>query len=197
LSSDVPYIETPELQRRAEDLRIVHLGPDYDVPVDVELLVEKLDIEIWPMENMRATAGIESAIVHPLRVIIVDEDLYNSTQEWNRLRSSLAHEVAHFILHQDYFTGAQFSTVDEWISFVQDQEHHKRMEIHSHEFGGRLLVPKDKLVEVIQTERAKKPNVIEFQNTIVGRLSNHFWVSPDLIEVRLDRENCRYLITRV
>jgi Zn-dependent peptidase ImmA (M78 family) len=193
---DIPYLSTEVIQKKAEQLRAMYLGDDFQLPIDVELLAEDMGLEIWPVENLTHQASIDAIMIHSLRVIMVDEDEFTDPARWGRLRFTLAHEIGHFVLHSQIFENISFKSIDEWVSFLRGLENYDRLEIQAHEFGGALVVPRSRLVLCIQQEKAKLLNLegAELEQRLAVRLSRSFSVSPELINVRFDREGLKQII---
>jgi Zn-dependent peptidase ImmA (M78 family) len=64
-----------------------------------------------------------------------------------RLRFSAAHELGHLFLHKDVYGSLNFTTVKEWIRFINAipiLQYHW-IERHADEFAGQILMPTHKL----------------------------------------------------
>ena len=93
---------------------------------------------------------------------------------------------------------ANFVDVISWQKFWLSFQHYHRMEIHAHETGGRLVVPRDHFYTLIGRQKTALSDQIDnFQRMLLLKLSNCFGVSIEVIEVRLDREELRsYALNR-
>jgi|SRR5271170_6382731 len=193
---NVPYVSAEEIQNQVEKFRQLYLGKDHPIPVNVELLAEDIGLEIWPVDRLIELANIDALVAHKLKVIMVDKDEYDDPIRWGRLRFTIAHEIGHFVLHSHLFDTVSFKSIPEWADFVRSIENYDRIEIQAHEFGGRLIVPRDRLIAAIEKE---KPHLSalpkeELKQRLAVRLSRVFHVSPDLISARFTYEQLNSLI---
>lgn len=97
---DIPFLETVKLQEKAEEIRLRYFADQMTIdhlPVNCELLAERMGLKIEPYENLKSVAGIDATVIYHKRLIVVDEDLYWNERLWSRLRFTLAHEIAHYV----------------------------------------------------------------------------------------------------
>ncbi|HEY9791707.1 MAG TPA: ImmA/IrrE family metallo-endopeptidase [Candidatus Obscuribacterales bacterium] len=193
---NIPYLSRKAIQKKADDLRRAYLSDDYTLPVDVEQVAEDMGLDIWPFEGLMTKTNIDAVVAHALRAIIVDAAEYNDEARWGRLRFTIAHEIGHFVLHSHLFEKLKFNSVEEWIAFLQQLENYDRVEIQAHEFGGRLIVPVERLRLSIQQHKAKLTDLKgdELEQRLAVRVSRDFRVSSDLILVRFNMEELKSLI---
>jgi len=193
---DVPYLSAEVIRTKAAQLRRLYLGDDYQLPINVELLAEDMGLEIWPVEKLIELADIDALVIHRLNVVMVDENEFADSARWGRLRFTLAHEIGHYVLHSKVFESAEFKSVQEWIAFIRSLENYDRIEIQAHEFAGSLVVPSDHLKLCIQQEKSKLSDLHgdELEERLAVRLSRVFHVSPDLIQLRFDKERLKSFI---
>jgi len=171
------------------------------LPVDVETIVEfKLKLGIDPEHNLMQKTDMEAYLRSDLTGIVVDHDYYMDEKFANRMRFSFAHELGHFFLHKDFYTTVVFESAEEWkeiLLSLPDTEY-RYFEYQANEFAGRLLVPREDLVQEIEKsiETLKRNNMLEYLkgdpyavlSGITPRLARIFGVSSDVIERRVDRE---------
>lgn len=171
------------------------------LPVDVEVIVEfKLKLGIDPEHNLMQKTDMEAYLRSDLTGIVVDHDHYMDEKFANRMRFSFAHELGHFFLHKDFYTMIVFESAEEWkeiLLSLPDTEY-RYFEYQANEFAGRLLVPREDLVQEIEksVETLKRNNILEYLkgdpyavlSGITPRLARIFGVSSDVIERRVDRE---------
>jgi Zn-dependent peptidase ImmA (M78 family) len=171
------------------------------LPVDVEAIVEfKLKLGIDPEHNLMQKTDMEAYLRSDLTGIVVDHDHYMDEKFANRMRFSFAHELGHFFLHEDFYTTVVFESAEEWkeiLLSLPDTEY-RYFEYQANEFAGRLLVPREDLVQEIEksVETLKRNNMLEYLkgdpyavlSGITPRLARIFGVSSDVIERRVDRE---------
>ncbi len=101
----------------------------------------------------------------------------------HRRRFTVAHELAHYILHRDSAT----TFVDGSGVFYRDSassEGTKQYEIEANAFAGELLMPSD-----VVRERVGSTPVDAHDELLLRRLSYEFDVSPHALTVRLTRLN--------
>lgn len=118
----------------------------------------------------------------------------------NRLRFSFAHEVGHYILHRSIYDKYEVETEEEYYSFIENipEEEYSGFEWQANEFAGRLLVPRNKLIEEVQNvyDTANKRKLIKILETypmeILARVSHKlckpFGVLTNVIERRVKEE---------
>jgi len=117
-----------------------------------------------------------------------------------RLRSTLAHEVGHFVLHKEQIQQCKFRTPEDWIHFREDflEDDLDWFEFQAYEFAGRLLVPKEELEKQIKScsdkiKYFKKyfpegPDLVEAVSRVI---CGHFGVSDQVIGKRIAKEKIR------
>lgn len=177
------------------------------LPIDVETIIEfKLGIEIRPVQFQRSGTDYLGMLSHDLKTIYVDNFLYVSEPQENRLRFTLAHELGHYFLHGSFLRQQKFNSIEEWISFHQEMEESElsSYERNCNEFAGRFLVPRNLLqVEVTNLsdeierlrETAESHNKFSeheinerIRNWIASKIHSRFKVAPKTLEIRLRKE---------
>lgn len=91
------------IRQKADEARQKCFGESYLFGFDFEDIVRKLGLDIIPIPNLVSEFGIEGALIYTDNIIVVDEDQYDNAHLWNRLRFTLAHELGHYWLHQEFF----------------------------------------------------------------------------------------------
>lgn len=195
-----PYIRQNEIWQKADDFCKKYWKSD-NIPVDILSIIEfELKMEILPINNLITDNDTDALLLGDLKTIVVDNDEFLNDKYENRIRFSLAHEIGHLILHNNIFSKINHNSIDEWIQFYLNipDEQYKWIEMHAYEFAGRLLVPKDKLIEKFndvkghaEIEGFKKwdlsgESVIEY---LSHEIAKRFGVSEIVIEKRLIKEN--------
>lgn len=148
----------PEIRKLAEDIRAIYADPPDKIPVPIEEIVEfGLGLEIVPKDRLKSTIDIDGFLSNDLKTIYIDGKIYSDERYSNRLRFTLAHEVAHYILHEDIIEKSQFRTIEDWIHFREEmsEEDLNWFEQQAYEFAGRLLVPKEHLIKAFEEQREK------------------------------------------
>ncbi|MBI5374044.1 MAG: ImmA/IrrE family metallo-endopeptidase [Candidatus Schekmanbacteria bacterium] len=194
-----PFIKIDDIRAKADAFRSKY-WPSNIIPIDIFELIEfELEIEIRPINNLREAGDVDALLLGDLKTIVVDQKDFLNERAENRLRFSMAHEVGHFVLHPDIFSKIQYSSVEEWIDFFQEipDDEYTWIEQHAYEFAGRLLVPREKLVErldhsvsIAQTKGfdtwdSSGESTREYISPGIAR---YFGVSEQVIEKRLIKE---------
>ena len=195
-----PFIKIGEIRRIADEFRSEH-WPQNTIPIDIlEILEFELNLEILTKANLREAGDVDALLLGDLKTVIVDQnDFLNDTAQ-NRLRFSIAHEIGHLVLHADVFSKIGYTSEEEWITFFQaiPDDQYTWIEQHAYEFAGRLLVPRDKLIEKLNTtvKLAEKAGFSDWDKSgesaleyIASAISKSFGVSGQVIEKRLMKES--------
>lgn len=195
-----PFIKIDDIRTEADKFRIRY-WPQNTIPVDIfEILEFGLDIEVRTILNLREAGDVDALLLGDLKTIVVDQQDFLNDRAQNRLRFSVAHEIGHFVLHADIFSKIKYTSVEEWIDFFQKipDDEYTWIEQHAYEFAGRLLVPREKLIEKLKdavslaktggfdTWDSSGESVREY---IAHGIARYFGVSEQVIEKRLLKEN--------
>jgi len=195
-----PFITIPDIRRAVAEFRTRYWSRD-TIPVDIFEIVEfELGIEIRTIFNLREAGDVDALLLGDLKTIAVDQNDFLNERAQNRLRFSIAHEIGHLVLHQDTFSKIQCPSIDEWIAFFQQipEDQYYWIEQHAYEFAGRLLVPREKLIEKLNdaVALARSSGFDAWDSSgdstrqfIAHGIARHFGVSDQVIERRLIREN--------
>jgi hypothetical protein len=198
LKFKAPFIPKEEAWKKADQVRQKY-WPSGDLPVEVELLLYPLGLELVLHHSIKDTGDVDALLLGDLKTIIVDYQDYINDRMQNRIRFSIAHELGHFILHQEKFKDIAHATIKDWVQFIQripDAEY-SLMEYQAYEFAGRLLVPSERLEKEFRKsiQKAKDANFFSWDKTgdvalgfIANPISRIFGVSSEVIEKRLRRE---------
>lgn len=120
--------------------------PEGTIPVPIEWIIEeRFQMDIVPVPGLHRGFQIDAYITSDLSEIRVDEDVYSSVE--TRYRFSLAHELAHRVLHADVLKQLRFNTVEEWRNArdrITEREY-RFIEWHANAFAGLILVPPESL----------------------------------------------------
>ncbi len=195
-----PFITIEDIRKAVEQFRTQYWARD-SIPVDIFEIVEfELGIEIRTILNLKEAGDVDALLLVDFKTIVVDQNDFLNERSQNRLRFSVAHEVGHFILHRDIFSRIEYSSIAELIDFfdkIPDEQYYW-IEQHAYEFAGRLLVPREKLIEKLNdaVALAKKMGFDAWDTSgdstrqyIAHGIARHFEVSGQVIEKRLIREN--------
>lgn len=194
-----PFIKIEDIISTADAFRKQY-WPQDTIPVDIFEIVEfELDIEIRAISNLREAGDVDALLLGDLKTIVVDQNDFLNDRAQNRLRFSIAHEIGHLMLHRDTFSKIQYSSLDEWIAFFQKipEDQYTWIEQHAYEFAGRLLVPREKLIEKLNNAvaLAKSAGFDAWDSSgdstrqfLAHGIARYFEVSDQVIERRLIRE---------
>jgi Zn-dependent peptidase ImmA (M78 family) len=151
---------------------------------------------ITPVPNLKPLTGAEAFILGNLSEILYDQACFD-----NRIRFSIAEEVGHYELHNKQIRLLRSnSTYEEWINTITEipEEVWTRADIQAKEFAGRLLVPKENLIQSVkclepEINKAKEIlkdgiNKAELFSYIGPAIAKHFQVSDQVIYIRLIHE---------
>jgi hypothetical protein len=169
-----------------------HFGSDIIIPVDVDLLVERVDgvdLDYWP--GLRANHGIEGMIARDpktsLLFVFIDDKLADTQP--TRYRMTVAEELGHLVLHTKMIDQVQTPA-----DFKQLQQHYrwKQMERNAKRFAAAILMPGDALMLHAERLYPRLVKVAGYGNApaILGQLAvtlaKKFEVSTQTMEYRLD-----------
>jgi hypothetical protein len=137
------------LEGEAAQLLQKHLGPDVPIPVDVELLIERMegvDLDCWP--GLQKRYGVEGGVWVDADTqqlfVFIDEEMMDDESPGGvgRYRTTVAEELAHVHLHRPVIT-----QIDGPSGFQQlhNEIYQTRVERNAKRFAAALLMPPDKL----------------------------------------------------
>lgn len=197
LAPDPHVLSYDDLRQEAAEFREEYT--EGEIPVDVERIVDvELGLDIVPVPHLRYGHDIDGFLSGDRSRIYVDKGVYDHNVLY-RYRFTLAHEIAHYHLHEDLFESAEFDSVEEWKDFLGDMsdESHSWYEWQGYAFGGLLLVPREPLAEQLEEakERARAEGFSDLdlsndrhRNYVAEYVGHRFDVSGDVIERRGDKD---------
>lgn len=174
LDYKAPFLSYDDIRISAKDF-LYKYNPNDTIPVKIDEIIEKkLNMDIIPINGLRQFCHVDGFISHNCKEICVDLSVFERYE--NRLLFTLAHEIAHMILHKDLFEISDYSTMEEWISFVNsiNQKEYSFLEFHANSFAGLVLVPEWHL----KIEYEKTLSIYDFNS--ISEISNEVlndWVS--------------------
>lgn len=193
-----------QIWESAENFRNIYVKPNFLVPVPIERIVEiNLRISVFPKYGLRSMADIDGFISKDLKTLFIDSEIYSDQRFDNRIRFTFAHELGHYVLHREEITECRFDSEQEWYQFRTEmlEENISWFEWQANEFAGRLLVPKNVLIEKLSSYKPKIKLYLEKFNDrdmLLDYLSNalckDFEVSGDVLKKRINNENLSELI---
>lgn len=167
------------------------------LPIPIEDIVDiRLKVDIVCMPSLQYVCEVDAFINNTCTTIYVDGEVYLSTNS-NRLRFSIAHELAHSLLHREVLKQLNFTTMAEWkrvySAIPADQQ--EWMEWQAHCLGGLMLVPTKLLRD--EFRKAQERLGPRFKNagmedvyrySIETSLADTFAVSREVIQRRLAKD---------
>ncbi|MFQ5846970.1 MAG: ImmA/IrrE family metallo-endopeptidase [Candidatus Methylomirabilales bacterium] len=191
-----PILSYEDLRRRANDFLRTH-HPSGDVPVPIEEIVEfRYRIDIIPVPGLHDAFEVDGFISSNLKAITVDEFVYGHRPR--RYRFTLAHELAHAVLHRRIYQAHRFRRVEDWkrVQLEMDEEDRRWLEWQAYAFAGLILVPAEPLRDAYgRAIRAARNVGLSIQKVgevarpyIADWLADRFDVSPQVIDKRLDKD---------
>lgn len=188
--------------------KINELRAGYDLlkedqtPIDVFTFFEvDLALDAIPFDDLAAKYRVEAAIKADFSGIYLDAEQYALMErgpEWklNRLRFTVAHELAHYFLHRELPQASNFASLPDFARWTANYGGRKyTAEQEANEFAGRLLVPDTRLVNLFDEfamEAARlMPNFMnsgQLRDKFAERAAPRFGVNSQVIAIRLDRD---------
>jgi len=171
-------------------------------PIDIFLFLEiDLGLDPIPFPSLISKYRVEAAIKADFTGIYLDAEQYDLMEKgpmWklNRLRFTVAHELAHFFLHRDLPQSQNFASLPDFARWNASYGGRKyAVEQEANEFAGRLLVPTNRLGAAYDefAPAAEKflPNFTkssQLRDQFADTIAPRFGVNSQVIEVRLDRD---------
>jgi Zn-dependent peptidase ImmA (M78 family) len=189
----------------AEEVREKY-WPSKIVPVDIEDIIEiRLKLSVIPLDNLRNTHDIYGFLSNDRTSIYLDSGMIKDSKFEAALRFTMAHELGHFFLHQEFYETHRITSAKEWKALLGqiDGANLISYEDQADEFAGRLLIPVNRLrseLTLIEDFLAelKKDNdplyrIDNFQQillkVVADRLAPKLNVPFEVMFQRLKREN--------
>lgn len=193
-----PYISKDELRLRAEQFLAEH-HPQRTIPVPIEWIIEsRFGMDIVPVPGLQKAFDVVAFVTKDLREIRVDEYVYSHRP--NRYRFSLAHELAHRILHPELWEEFDFRDIHSWKRLVTEslpEREYAFIEFHANFFAGLILVPPEELRaqfnecldEVRQAGIDPSDEATGARRIIEMRIGRHFQVSSEVVHRRIEADD--------
>lgn len=194
---EVPFLSYEQVQKRAAAF-LHREHPSGAIPVPIEQIIEfNLELDVIPIPGLKPSFEVDAFITSDMTAIYVDE--YVLTNVPNRYRFSLAHELAHAVLHQKTYRSFGISDIESWrlAQARLSERDHSWLEQHAYWFAGLVLVPGEGLrvrfERVVQEASDAGLSIPEASDAarrmIAGKLAREFDVSTNVIEKRLAKES--------
>lgn len=185
------FLTYEQIANRASEF-LVSAGAGASIPVDVERIVEAMGLDIVPIPGLKTAFDVDGFLTMDMTEIRVDQEVMMTTEV--RYRFTLAHELAHRVLHADAFREIELPDTDAWFVFHTQLED-EWFEKQANWFAGALLVPKTPLLVRYQAALADADlagaDVSELSSyskmTMAGAIADQFNVSAQVVHIRLEK----------
>lgn len=192
-----PYLPYDRLREEVETfLNTYHA--DRTIPVPIDAIIERdFGMDIVPMPGLQDHFETVAFITRDLSEIRIDEFVFR--ERLNRYRFSLAHELAHRILHADVFKELDFHDVASWKVVETERippDQYSYIEFQADSFAGLVLVPPLELKETFAgfVDRAAAAG-IDFadadqaaRETIEYHVGRQFLVAAKTAHIRIRKD---------
>lgn len=118
------------------------------VPVNIDHIVEYgVRLDVIPIDELRAELDIYGFLSNDRTTMFVDSNMMVTQKYEAALRFTVAHELGHYFLHQEFYEANKINTAKEWKVLLGqiDGANLVSYEEQADEFAGRLLVPLEQL----------------------------------------------------
>ncbi len=171
-------------------------------PIDVFAFFEiDLGLDPIPFDDLTTKYRVEAAITADFTGIYLDAEQYALMERgpvWklNRLRFTVAHELAHYFLHRDLPQPENFASMPafaRWTESYGGQKYDAEQE--ANEFAGRLLVPDSRLKACFDEFAPEAEKLVphfmasgSLRDKFAEKIAPKFGVNSQAIAIRLDRD---------
>lgn len=168
--------------------------PSGVLPIPIEKIIDNdLKINITCEPSLQHICGVDAFVSASCDTIYIDGGVYLSANA-NRLRFSLAHELAHILLHRDVIGQLKFKTMREWLDAQEtiSKEDNAWLEWQAHSLAGLILVPmlalKARYSDIAQHVKNTRGDGDFVRSVVEQTLSEDFGVSVDVIQRRCTKD---------
>ncbi len=202
MKKNVSYKTNEEIWLEVDRFRLVKgVEPYSSIPVDSMAIAELVfRLTPAPFPGLFDNYHQDAAITPDLKDLLVDEKTYNEYEggdQWweNRLRFSVAHELGHLFMHRTEIHANAFTDMRDFKAWMGDRSKPVTPEYQADEFAGRLLVPREPLIEWYdryrETASGNDPNWWQqdgVRTKLAKKIAPRFGIHHKAIETRFDRE---------
>ncbi len=193
----IPYITNGRLNKSAIDflsgLPSNYLGKstDISIPIDIEYVVDKLGFKIRFIETH--DYSFKGCLFLKTKEIGVansfQQERYN-----NIYRYTLAHELAHYVLHKDFYEKHTVRTYEEWcVIYCDNADDISRAERQADIWASYFLLPQFLLEKDVEffSRRFQSYGKDDRSERIVEAIAKKYMVSLETARIRLSQiESC-------
>lgn len=156
------------------------------IPVDVEFIAEKFGLRIVP--TFVRNNAFKGCLLLKKMEINIKRAFFESGKE-NIYRFTVAHELAHYAMHQSIYAYFRGTTVEEWIEFyLENAGTIDRAERQADIFASFLLMPFPTLEEDVEIRKKAlarySPDIRN--DRIEQEIARRYIVSLKTAQIRLD-----------
>ena len=175
-------------------------------PFDIEGYLWKIfKFRVQPTRNAEVRCNVDTALIVCKNLIRIDERVYE--RQYERARFSIAHEVGHLILHEDYLNYVKklllsSGKTDEFqriLLSLPDKES-RRAEYQAQYFAGAVLAPasklKSELISYLRNNIEKNDDFLteDEREEVYSHLAKFFEMTKEAIRIRIDKCDLTYLL---
>jgi Zn-dependent peptidase ImmA (M78 family) len=191
------HLNYEQIFQEAELLLDTH-NPERTFPVQIDAIVEfDLEMEIVPILGLKDDIRVDAFLSNDLEKVFVDE--WVMLHASSRFRFSLAHEVAHFWLHDELYQQSTIQSIADWkaVQLAIGESNYYWFEQQANSFAGLILVPREPLRQAFRATCAKLQNAgvpiarVDHHPTrqfVIEQLADAFRVSEQVMEIRLEKD---------
>ncbi|MDD5676806.1 MAG: ImmA/IrrE family metallo-endopeptidase [Kiritimatiellae bacterium] len=202
MNTPVEFLENEAIWEAADKFReSAQLSGHNRPPIDVVYIVDVvLKFDVIDIPEMFTDLRMDAAIVPSEQAIYMDREAlerWDRKDHWieRRLRFTVAHELGHLILHENYMAEAVFSDIAIFKRWMLKHQQDRRVEDQADEFAGRFLVPLeilrasyDQYVQEVAKADQNWRDIEGMREHIAKKLAPRFGVNHQVIETRFDHE---------
>lgn len=196
MNLEIPHLTYSDIGQKAKTF-LLQYHPTFEIPIPIEDIIDVgMGLNIFPFPRLYKDFGLNGFLSKDRTTIYVDEIQYEQFNE--KYRFTLAHEIGHYILHEQCYSDLPFKTPDEyfiWRNSIPSEEI-SYFETQADWFAGQLLVPTIQLEQSCKAiidkylDKIKKITRIpdDFWSYASNEIARHFEVNPPVIEIRIRKE---------
>ncbi len=140
------YLKFQQLKDNANELISMNTELFSRIPVDIDSFAEFLVLTIIPSPGFKNTVARDAFLSPCTKEIYVDQDLLLNTRLECKYRFAISHEIAHYLLHTDYYNSiiTKSHSCEDWIRIYQNipEEDFSLFEYQANAVGGLYINPR-------------------------------------------------------
>ncbi|MBI5361358.1 MAG: ImmA/IrrE family metallo-endopeptidase [Planctomycetes bacterium] len=195
---DITYRDYEEIRKIADEF-LVNYHSSGTIPVPIEEIAEfQLKLDIIPIPGLQKVIETDGFTYGNRTAIAVDQFIYDGRP--SRYRFTLAHEIGHIIMHSQYFE-YKVDSIEKWQEYINrmPDKQYRMMEYQANCFAGLVLVPGNKLKELIpsviedikRTEGYSELSKDYIWEIIESYISSTLEVSNQAIYIRIEKDKIK------